>query len=212
MDLTSGPRANRDAEVVKAKLALLDEPRIAPLTRLVEEIRVLVGTDVPYVDPTLGGVDAEVLFLLDAPARSAAPRSTMLSPDNDDPVAANVWEFYRASGLPRERCVHWSAVPWPSGDHRRIGRGQVESALPWLARLVDLLPRLHLVIAMGEVARQALTLYLLREDARLIPWLAVAHPTGRVRGASPVAWNDISRAFDVAARITAPEKGHLLGR
>ena len=45
-----------------------------------------------------------MLFLLDPPARSTAGASTMLSPDNNDPVAANVWEFYRASGLPASGC------------------------------------------------------------------------------------------------------------
>ena len=211
MDLTSGPRANRDAGVVKAKLARLDEPHVAPITRLVEEIRALAGRDVPYVDPTLGGVDAEVLFLLDAPSR-ATGSSPLLSPDNDDPAAANVWEFYRASGLARQRCLHWNAVPWSpgGGGTRRAGRPEIEPALPWLARFLDLLPGLRLVVAMGDVARQALALYLLREDARLVPWLAVAAPTGRVRGADPPTWNDISRAFDVAARITAPEQGRLL--
>jgi uracil-DNA glycosylase len=214
MDLTSGPRANRDSGIIKTKLARLDEPHIVPISRLVDEIRALAGRDVPYVDPTLGGVDAEVLFLLETPARAAALKITMLSPDNDDAPAANIWEFYRASGLPRERCVHWNAVPWFLGDDRgarRAERPEIESALPWLARLVDLLPRLRLVVTMGEIARQALALYLLREDARLVPWLAVAHPNGRVRRGTPLAWNDISRAFDVAARITAPEQGHLLG-
>ena len=214
MDLTTRPRANRDSEVVKAKLARLEEPHVVPITRLVDQIRALVGRDVPYVDPTLGGVDAEVLFLLESPDRGAALRSTLLSPDNDDPEAANVWEFYRASGLSRDRCVHWYAVPWPLGDDRAARgtrRPEVESALPWLARFVDLLPRLRLVVTLGDLARQALTLYLLREDARLVPWLAVARPSGRVRGTSALAWNDISRAFDVAARITAPEKGRVLG-
>ncbi|MEV4757728.1 uracil-DNA glycosylase [Micromonospora sp. NPDC049559] len=212
MDPTTGPRADRDAEVVKGKLARLDEPHVAPITRLVEQIRVLVGTDVPYVDPTLGGVDAEVLFLFESPARTAV-RSALLSPDDDDPAAANVWEFYRASGLDRRRCVHWNAVPWPLGADRKsrhAERNDIEQALPWLSRFVDLLPRLRLVVALGDAARQALALYLLREDARLVPWLAVAHPSGRVRGANPRIWQDVSRAFDVAARITAPEQGRLL--
>ena len=208
MDLTSAPRANRDTETVKAKLARLDEPHIAPISRLVEEIRVLVGhRELPYVDPTFGGVAAEVLFLSDTPSR-AATKSTLLSLDNDDATSANVWEFYRAAGLARDRCVHWTALPWPPADsRRRIERATVESALPWLARFIDLLPRLRLVVTLGEVARQALSLYLFREDARLVPWLAVPQPTGRTRTTSPLLWNDIERAFDVAARITAPERG-----
>ncbi|GAB3143370.1 hypothetical protein GCM10027290_19540 [Micromonospora sonneratiae] len=212
MDLTNRPRGNRDAETVKAKLARLGEPHIAPITRLVEEIRALAGRpELPYVDPTFGGVNAEVLFLFDTPTRAAAT-SGMLSLDNDDAIAANVWEFSRASGLDRQRCVHWTAVPW-SVDHgrgsRKVERPDVESALPWLARFIDLLPQLKLVVTAGEIARLALSLYLLREDARLIPWLAVAPPNTRLRSTSPLLWNDIPRAFDVAARITALERGHL---
>ncbi|MGW0436329.1 uracil-DNA glycosylase [Micromonospora sp. NPDC003197] len=209
MDLTSAARANRDPDTVKAKLARLDEPHIAPFSRLVEEIRVLVGhQELPYVDPTFGGVAAEVLFLSDAPSRTAATKSTLLSLDNDEATSAHLWEFYRAAGLARERCVHWTALPWlPADSRRRIERGTVESALPWLARLIDLLPQLKLVVTMGEVARQAFSLYQFREDAHLVPWLAVAPPTGRTRTASPLLWDDIERAFDVAARVTATERG-----
>lgn len=208
MDLSDAPRANRDSETVKAKLARLNEPHIARITRLVEEIRAVRGhPGVPYVDPTLGGVNAQVLFLLETPARAAALGSTMLSPDNDDWTAAHVWAFYRSSGLSRDRCVHWNAVPWFMGDKKKnknAARSDFESGLPWLARFVHLLPHLKLVVTMGAIARQAFTLYLLREDARLVPWLAVAHPSPRVRNTNPRLWEDIPRAFDVAARITAP--------
>ncbi|WP_446210109.1 hypothetical protein [Micromonospora sp. IBSANI012] len=85
MDLSLASRANRDPEIVKTELARLHEPHIAPITDLVEEIRKERGQQgVPYVDPTLGGVQAQVLFLLETPARAAALGSAMLSPDNDD--------------------------------------------------------------------------------------------------------------------------------
>ncbi|HEX5595455.1 MAG TPA: uracil-DNA glycosylase [Micromonosporaceae bacterium] len=203
MNLSGSPRANRDPQTVEAKLARLSEPHIAPITRLVEEIRAIHGqANVPYVDPTFAGVDAQVLFLLEIPARAAAPEAAMLSPDNDDWTAAQVWEFYQASGLRRDRCVHWNAVPWLTDGKRKPARADIESAMPWLARLVYLLPNLRLVVTMGSVARQAFALYLLREDARLLPWLAVSHPNPRLRNINPLQWQDIPRAFDVAARVT----------
>jgi hypothetical protein len=44
--------------------------------------------------------------------------------------------------------------------------------------------------------------YLPREDAHLVPWLAVAHSSPRVRNTNRPLWNDNPRAFDVGARIT----------
>ena len=207
MDLSVAPRANRDPQTVKTELARLHEPHITPITDLVEEIRTERGHQgVPYVDPTLGGMHAQVLFLLETPARAAALGSAMLSPDNDDWTAAHVWEFYRESGLRRGRCVHWNAVPWFMGDgkkNRNATRSDIEPGLPWIARFIALLPGLKLVVTMGGIARQAFALYLLRGDAHLVPWLAVAHPSPRVRNTYPLLWQDIPRAFSVAARLTA---------
>jgi uracil-DNA glycosylase len=92
------------------------------------------------------------------------------------------------------------------GDERKnknATRADIEPGQPWLAQLIQLLPDLRLVIAMGGIARQAFALYSLREDARLLPWLAVAHPSPRVRNTNPVLWDDIPRAFRVAVSVTS---------
>jgi uracil-DNA glycosylase len=199
-----GPRTHRDANVVTDKLARLHEPHVAPVTDLVDRIRVHVGHDqVPYVDPTFGGVHARVLFLLETPARAAALGSAMLSPDNDDATAANVWQLYRDFGLSRTAAIHWNAVPWFMGDasrNKNAQRSDIVAALPWLAAMIDLLPELRLVVTMGGIARQAFALHLLRDDARLLPWLAVAHPSPRVRNTNPALWHDVRAAF---AKATA---------
>jgi uracil-DNA glycosylase len=143
-------------------------------------------------------------FLLETPARAAALGSTMLSPDNDDASAANVWHAYGQSGLSRQHGMHWNAVPWFMGDatkNKNAERSDIEPGLYWLTRLVDLMPDLRLVVTMGDIARQAFALYLLREDARLIPWLAVAHPSPRVRNTNPQLWDDTMRSFVVAAKV-----------
>ncbi len=102
--------------------------------------------------------------------------------------------------------MHWNAVPWFMGDEKKnksATRSDIEPGLPWLARFIDLLPDLKLVVTMGGIARQALALYLLREDARLVPWLAVAHPVRGLADTNPLLWRDIPRAFSVAAQLTA---------
>jgi uracil-DNA glycosylase len=199
-------RSHQDANVVAGKLARLQEPHIAPVTELVERIRHHVGHDqVPYVDPTFGGVRAKVLFLLETPARAAALGSAMLSPDNDDTTAANVWQLYREYGLRRDAAIHWNAVPWFMGDANRnknAQRSDIVPGLPWLASMIDLLLDLRLVVAMGGIARQAFALYLLRDDARRLPWLAVAHPSPRVRNTNPASWNDTRAAFAKAATVS----------
>src|SRR5258705_12545184 len=95
-------RSNRAPRIVTEKLGRLQEGHIAPITDLVDGIRHALGHDgVPYVDPTTGGLNARVMFLLETPARTAALGSKMLSPDNNDGTAANIWKLYQESGLPR---------------------------------------------------------------------------------------------------------------
>ncbi|WP_238015010.1 uracil-DNA glycosylase [Dactylosporangium sp. AC04546] len=175
------------------------------MTDLVDRIRADVGHDhVPYVDPTFGGVEARVLFVLETPARPAALGSGMLSPDNDDATAANVWQLYKDFGLDRAAAVHWNAVPWFMGDvdrNKNAQRSDIALGLPWIAELVKLLPDLRLVVTMGVIAREAFGLYLLRDDARLLPWLPVAHPSPRVRNTNPALWQDIRAAFGKAAAV-----------
>jgi uracil-DNA glycosylase len=200
-----GPRSNRDPKIVAAKLGRLREDHIAPISALVDRIHVATRNQaVPYVDPTSGGVNARVLFLLETPAKTAALKSTMLSPDNNDTTAANVWELYRESGLPRDNAIHWNAVPWFMGTeklNKGASRSDIVVGLPWLAEMVELLPRLRLVVTMGDIARRSFGLYLLMPEARLIPWLAVAHPSGRVQSAHSELWGDIRAAFDKAAAL-----------
>ena len=43
----------------------------------------------------------------------------MLSADNDDETAKNVWDAYQANGMPRTHGLHWNAVPWYVGDGKK---------------------------------------------------------------------------------------------
>lgn len=200
-----GPRQHRDPVFLAAKQARLREPHVAPVQQLVDEIRLAQpGAHVPYVDPDSGGIHARVLFLLEAPAAAAATRSGMLSPDNDDGTAANMWRLYRSSGLRRDQCAHWNAVPWYIGDGVRIraaGGEDIEHGGAWLARLVAVLPDLQLVITMGGAARDGFGRYLTREDALLLRWIPVAHPSQRVFNVMPHVRERIERAFQVAADV-----------
>jgi hypothetical protein len=84
---------------------------------------------------------------------SSATANLVLTPDNDDETAANMWRLYQQSGLPRFAGLHWNAVPWYVGEAGREksvkAREVLEGAL-WLDRLLDLLPDLRLVVTMGS--------------------------------------------------------------
>lgn len=202
----STARAHREPGFIAKKRARLEEPHVAPIQELVREIRSATGDPaVPYADPDGGGVRARVLFVLEAPAGAAAHGSGMLSPDNDDQTAANIWGLYRESGLQRSRCTHWNAVPWYLGDGSRVRaakRSDIEAGAAWLDRLIDLLPELRLVVAMGVAARRSMASYLLRDGARLVPWLAVPHPSQRVMNIDPSARAGLQRAFARAAMVS----------
>lgn len=202
-------RANRDENVVAAKNQHLRDEHIAPFTELVREIRRKTGNvSVPFVDPTLGGVNARVLFVLENPARPAAlskgKGSGMLSPDNDDGTAENIWRWYRETGLPRFMAMHWNAVPWFTGDERsnkRANRSSVIEGLPWLVRVIRLLPRLRLAVAMGGPARRAAAFYQDHLDVQPLRWLEGPHPGNRVRYRYPEQWAESRATFHRAAQI-----------
>lgn len=175
-----------------------------------QEISRTVGGDVPYVDPDCGGVGARVLLLLEAPAGAAAHGSGMLSADNDDGTAANVWTAYRHSGLPRQWGMHWNAVPWYMGVPGRIRPAtsqDIDDGRDWLFRLVDLMPDLRVVLTLGNSARDAVAPAKVQLESRGLHLLSAKHPSQRVINITKgVAREEIHAAF-VQARALAEEVG-----
>lgn len=202
------PKQHRDARFLAAKQSRLREEHVAPVQALVDQIRQELGTEsVPYVDPDSGGVGARVLFILESPAGPAALGSGMLSPDNDDETAANMWRLYQQSGLPRSAGLHWNAVPWYVGEAGREksvqAREVLEGAL-WLDRLLDLLPDLRLVVTMGKPAEQAFKAYVDVHGEDRVEWFASPHPSPRVKHGHAHLWPQVEGAFARAVEVCKP--------
>ena len=153
------PKILGDPAAVKARLAKLDEPHVAPLTAFVRKLRVERGRPdcVPYFDPADGGVEAEFLFVLLSPG-SKAIGSGFISRNNPDETAKNIFTLTREAGIDRKRCVNWNVVPWYIGSSLKTGKPSAldrQKGLEALSQLIKLLPRLKTVVLMGNDAHRA---------------------------------------------------------
>lgn len=169
------PRLFRYKEAVEARLAQLQEPHIKLLTAFVEELRSEVGSantpyfvalrskfgsaniSIPYFDPWDGGINAECLFLFEAPGRKAV-ESDFISRNNNDPSAANFFKFSDRAGLLRKCTVSWNIVPWYIGsqaERRRPTEEDIGVGVPHLISLLDHLPKVHAVVLFGDETKRA---------------------------------------------------------
>jgi len=121
MRANDSPKSLGNPAEVDARKALLHHAHISPLTEFVEELRYEAGKtkEVPYFDPWDGGIEAECLFLLEAPGRRAVD-SGFISRNNPDETAKNWFELNLAVGIRRERTISWNLVPWYIGSELRI--------------------------------------------------------------------------------------------
>lgn len=181
------PKSLGDAAVKASRIRQLHEPHVAPLTAYVEELRLEAGpgAEIPDFDPWDAGIDAEVLFLLEA-AGARAVASTFVSRNNPDETAKNMFLLHKDACIPRTRSLLWNVVPWYIGDGARIRAAtpyDLEQGLKPLPRLIQMLPKLRAIVFMGKNAQQAQPqVAVLRPDIRLF---ACAHPSPKVINTRP---------------------------
>ncbi len=155
----SSPRALSDPALRAQRTDQAKQaPSVLELNRLVWKISKSENTTdrLPYLDPTYGGVDADVIVLLKAPQADADPsRGTdrLISLDNDDEVAATLFDMFAELGIDRSRCVAWNMCPFQidqfePNDHE-IVRGR-----KYFAAFVNLLRRPRAVLALGSTVRR----------------------------------------------------------
>ena len=143
----------------EARLEMLGNPHIKPLTDYVTALRASLGEQyhIPNFDPCDGGIQARVLFLLEAPGPKAIA-SGFVSSNNPDPTAKNLWNLIYNAGIARTDTLIWNIVPWYVGENGHIKpapREDIQQALPSLKNLLFLLPSLQLIVLVGGKARSA---------------------------------------------------------
>ncbi|MER7795897.1 uracil-DNA glycosylase [Microbacterium sp. NPDC096154] len=136
------------------------EPAVQPLTEWSRRLEAMSpGKVVPHIDPADAGVDARVLFVLEAPgpmtnASNIRPGSGFISVDNDDATAANIWQARSDAGL-HSGCMLWNIVPWYLGPASvKPTKSELGEGAASLLELMGLLPKLTTVILAGRIAQQ----------------------------------------------------------
>ncbi len=153
------PKMLRCQDAKASRMLQLGESHIYPLTHFVDQLRESAGPGaaIPYFDPWDGGVDAEALFLLEAPGAKAVA-SGFISRNNPDETAKNMFDLGVEAGIGRKRTVLWNVVPWYIGSGTKIRAAtplDLEAGLQPLPRLLALLPKLRTVVLLGRKAERA---------------------------------------------------------
>jgi hypothetical protein len=156
------PRLLRDITESKRREAEIYSTKVAPLNTWVRELRNRLGSKaiVPWFDPQDGGCDAQILWLLEAPGPKATRErggSGFVSCNNNDGTAQNTWETREEAGVSRKLVVHWNVIPYYLGSDTKIrayNPTDIAAVGPLLIELLNLLPRLRVVILGGDAARK----------------------------------------------------------
>jgi uracil-DNA glycosylase len=153
------PKSLGREHVRATRREMLREPHISPLTDFVEALRAERGftNEVPYFDPMDGGVNAKVLFILEAPGAKAVS-SGFISRNNPDETAKNMFNFLNHVGFDRRESALWNIVPWYIGTGQKIRparKTDIEQGLRYLEQLLNLLPVLENIVLVGAKAAKA---------------------------------------------------------
>lgn len=151
---------NANPTVLADKHSRIRAAHVAKLNAVADRVADTEGVErgqVPYVDPDTAGVNARMLVLLDNPSTKAeaGTGSGLLSLDNDDRTARNCREAYERHGIRMADVVHWNVVPFPVAGVKNGGSTPAERArgVQWTREVVNLLPRLEIVLLLGASAR-----------------------------------------------------------
>jgi len=149
----------RDPQFRQQQLDGIRAAHVAPINALVDELIDSSGRGwVPYVAPGYGGVDARVLNIHRDPGPKTNTQhggSGFLCVENDDASAERFATLLDSAGIPVGETLSWNAYPWYINRLPRAA--ELEAGVEPLRRLLDLLPRLRVVMLHGGSARDGWT-------------------------------------------------------
>jgi hypothetical protein len=157
---------------------MLQLERHAPFRHWIEHLQRERGALIPHFDPADGGIDAEVLFLLEAPGpmtngENKRPGSGFISIDNDDATAQEVWNARSPAGLGSGTTLAWNIVPWYLGVASVKPKvADLRDGACALVSLMELMPQLHTVVLAGRYAQRGWARYVegnVQQNIRVIP-------------------------------------------
>ena len=127
--------------------------------------------------------------------------SAFISCNNPDPTAKNLWLLMQEAQIPRADVLLWNIVPWYVGSEGRIrpvNKTDIEEALPYLKRLIGLLPNLELIVLVGKKAQSARDRIRSMTD---VPVVATCHMSQRVFAVWPEKKQEAQETFHDIARL-----------
>lgn len=190
-----------DEKLVVLRREALTKGDFAPLVSFVEALRRNAPAGVPDFDPMDGGVNAECLFLLEAPGAKALG-SGFVSRNNPDETAKNFFHLNVEAGLQRQRTITWNAVPWYIGTGNRIRpaeKSDLRAAEVHLGQLLSLLRYLRVVVLVGRKAQRFSNL--VRSIAPGIPVLQCPHPSPLSLNGRPERRSEILHCLTAVAEM-----------
>jgi hypothetical protein len=203
--MTDHPKSLSNDDTRAERYAALHAPHMLPLTRFVEGLRQRKGPgyEIPYFDPSDGGINAMVLFLMEAPGGNAV-RSGFVSRNNPDETAKNVWHMTRDAGLDRRECIIWNICPWYVGTAakiRPVRAAEVRESTDALGWLLCQLHQLRCVALVGRKAQLATkTVEAVRPD---VPIVAMPHPSPMFINRAPANRGVVLAGFEAVRRIVS---------
>lgn len=209
---TTAARSLKHPSNVTERLHMLDEvENVQPLRRWTEALVARHSvTDpnflVPHFDPAGAGVDARVLFLLEAPgpmtnAGNKRPGSGFISVDNNDGTAATAWTLRKEAGL-HTGALHWNIVPWYlGGASRKPNAAELKQGGAELLTLLPLLTELRVVLLCGRAAQRGWQKHVAASIGDRLTVTETWHPSQLAMnqaGKRDKLQSDIERAADLA--------------
>ncbi|MFP4533707.1 MAG: uracil-DNA glycosylase [Desulfobacterales bacterium] len=135
------------------------EIKMNNLERLVETIKKEKGAafQIPNFDPLNGNENARILFLLEAPGKTAI-KEGYVSLDVQDQTAKNFRQQLAEAEIDRSEIVIWNIVPWYIGREGKVIppiSTDVKEGLVYVDKLITILKNLEYIVLVGSSARKA---------------------------------------------------------